>query len=73
MILECPRCRNIITWERETQPNGPGKCECGAWAPWRFRKEMPKLEEGHVILITSKGRQELFGPRFQENPNGWKK
>jgi hypothetical protein len=69
MILQCPRCRSIRTWTREALPDGPGHCSCGARGPWKALPAMP--EPGHVIVLSSKGRQELHGPHFREDPEAW--
>lgn len=71
IILQCPRCRKVIHWDRGEKPEGPGSCTCGAWAPWKALKEEPDSNSGYVIVISDKGRQELHGPHFQEDPNGW--
>lgn len=70
MILCCPRCQHIRHWERSREPDGPGRCSCGAWAPWRVLKKMP--EPGFVRVLSDKGWQELKGPHYQEDPNGWR-
>lgn len=71
MILQCPRCGNIIEWEREDKPEGPGKCHCNPRLPWNVLKARPKIEPGFVVVYSSKGKQRLFGPGFQEQPDAW--
>ena len=71
MILQCPRCLNIRKWERSPGSIAPGKCICGSFQPWRVLKTMPP--KGHVIVYSSAGWQELHGPHWIENPNGWRK
>jgi hypothetical protein len=71
IILQCPHCREVITWNRKDKPEGPGSCVCGAWAPWKALKSMPEPNDGYVIVMSSKGHQRLYPPSFRENPNGW--
>lgn len=41
-ILQCPRCKDVILWERKSDDDGPGYCQdCFAWAPWNVLKEEP--------------------------------
>jgi len=70
MILQCPRCGTVRTWSKRTERKGPGACLCGAHAPWKVLKEMSK--PGHVIVKSHLGEQELHGPDFRVDPNGWK-
>ncbi len=64
MILQCPRCLNVITWERETNPKGPGTCSCKTFQDWKVLKEYP--EKGFVRLLTDKGWQELKPPYYKD-------
>ena len=72
MILRCPCCRKIKEWERSPNSPGPGQCPCKAWAPWHVLKEMPDITKGHVIVMGSKGWQQLRGPNWGADPNAWK-
>jgi len=69
MILCCPRCNFIREWDK-TSSEEPGKCSCGAYAPWRVLNKMP--EKGFVIVMSSEGQQELSAKfNWQEHPDAW--
>jgi hypothetical protein len=72
MILRCPRCWLEIEWTRAEKPQGPGYCVCGTSALWRVVQKRAE-NKGHVIVMGHKGWQELKGPHFQDDPNGWRK
>jgi hypothetical protein len=72
MILECPRCRIIINWDRDAKPEGPGDCKCGAYAPYNVLKKMPDRSKGFVRIISSKGTQKLKGPNYTVDEKAWK-
>jgi len=68
ILLECPRCLNVRVWNR-SRDTEPGYCFCKTHQHWRVIKERPP--RGHVIVMSSKGKQELFGPSWQEHPGRW--
>ena len=41
-ILQCPRCKDVIHWERKSDSDGPGHCHCGAYAAWNVLKDDPQ-------------------------------
>jgi hypothetical protein len=80
MILQCPRCLRVLEWERARKPEGPGECSCGSrlWDVCTGEPRThvrvyvkPPRSRGYVIVMSSKGLQELRAPNWQENPNGW--
>jgi len=72
MELKCPRCKNRKIWDRKKQPEGPGTCPCGAWANWIANpKPEPLFDKGYVIVHSYKGKQELHGPHWREDPDKW--
>lgn len=73
MILQCPRCSIIKDWDRDNSPSGPGVCACKSFQYWKVLKEYPKSAKGFVKVLSDKGWQELKGPDWKEDPNGWKK
>jgi hypothetical protein len=54
-VLQCPRCKDILHWERKSESDGPGHCHCGAWAPWNVLKEEP-----HGCPICGKHHDSFF-------------
>ena len=56
-LLQCPRCRNKTVWTRESNPEGPGVCECGAYSPWNviLDKECPICGNYHSEWIECDG------------------
>jgi len=67
-ILQCPRCRHTYDWDREEQLGGPGKCLCGAYAPWIVLKEHP--DPGFVHVLSEEGWQQLHGPHWRPKRPG---
>jgi len=70
ILLECPKCWFILEGDFG-EDNPPGECPCHARAPWRVVKA--RRAPGFVIVHSHLGSQQLHGPGFRENPNGWKK
>jgi hypothetical protein len=72
-ILACPRCLSVKIWLRALEA-APGPClRCHTRRPWNVLKERPKRGEGHVIVYSHEGSQQLKGPSYREDPNGWRK
>lgn len=77
-ILQCDGCGRTFDWRRSELPDGPGPCmRARCWnrhannrATWRVVKQ--HLPAGHVIVMGDRGWQQLHGPRFGENPAGWR-
>ena len=71
ILLQCANCSNIREWNRDSG-NPPGSCYCRSKRPWNFIKERPKKTRGYVRVISHLGTQELKGPSYLEDPDGWK-
>lgn len=75
--LRCPRCGDIKTWCRQEDPEGPGKCFCGAWASRVVMTEEEYIRRENawsgVVVMSYKGSQRLHGPGFHEYDDKWVK
>lgn len=71
MILECSNCPRDIEGEFN-EANPPGRCVCRGFRYWKAVKERRPRTPGFVRVLSDKGWQELKGPHFQVDPNGWK-